>query len=371
MADRRTNWWPWLLLLLLIPAGYFVYVGFRPGPGLKEPPAPAAPLPQPSRGPSTAPTRVTSLPATQTLTSAKVAAPPVLDGKVEPVWNNAGFVRIPVSGGYYGNGEVLLRSVYTADSIYFLAEWQDSTESLRRQPWLWDGARWVPVPPKPPAYTDWARMPPGAAYEDKLSLIWDISGNIAGFAQSGCAPTCHGTKMYTNSEGELADIWHWKSVRGNPVGQVDDQYLTINDPDSKEGGRKSDPNTGGGYYVNETSDKSAPRYVSPDKPTAPPYWILDEKKAEITPAMKFNKGDEVPGVVVARFTGDRGDIAGKGVHSDGKWVLEWGRPLNTNSKFDVQFSDLNAGYLFGVAVFDNAQIEHSYSQDPYQLVFAK
>jgi hypothetical protein len=41
---------------------------------------------------------------------------------------------------------------------------------------------------------------------------------------AGEANKAYGNK-YTQSEGEIGDIWHWKSVRSNPEGYIDDQYL--------------------------------------------------------------------------------------------------------------------------------------------------
>jgi hypothetical protein len=42
------------------------------------------------------------------------------------------------------------------------------------------------------------------------------------------------------------------------------------------------------------------------------------------------------------------------------WTLEIRRQLVTADVTDVEFDDLSREYAFGVAVFDNAQIEHSY-----------
>jgi len=47
------------------------------------------------------------------------------------------------------------------------------------------------------------------------------------------------------------------------------------------------------------------------------------------------------------------------------------RKLVTGSKFDVQWSDLNARYPFGVAAFDNAQVRHATGEDVMFLVFGK
>ncbi|MEW5817547.1 MAG: ethylbenzene dehydrogenase-related protein [Spirochaetota bacterium] len=178
---------------------------------------------------------------------------------------------------------------------------------------------------------------------------------------------------YTVKEGEVGDIWHWKGVRTGPVGQIDDQYLdhTRYDKDkAPEAGRKSDPKTGGGYADNQTDDKKAPRFTLTGNKPAPPYWIMDSEKVVIDDS-KYKAGDEVPGIIIAPFTGDRGDIRSGSAYANGKWTLEWGRKLDTGSKFDVQFNELSKSYFFGVAVFDNAQVRHAFNPGALELKFSR
>jgi len=70
-------------------------------------------------------------------------------------------------------------------------------------------------------------------------------------------------------------------------------------------------------------------------------------------------------------TGGRGDIDGLGVYDAAArtWTLEIRRQLQTADATDVQFDDLSRQYAFGVAVFDNAQIEHSYMATVGKLAF--
>ena len=55
----------------------------------------------------------------------------------------------------------------------------------------------------------------------------------------------------------------------------------------------------------------------------------------------------------------------------GVWTLEMSRSLTTSAgaEEDVQFDDLGAEYLFGVAVFDNTQINHAVHDGVLKLVF--
>ena len=101
---------------------------------------------------------------------------------------------------------------------------------------------------------------------------------------------------------------------------------------------------------------------------APPYWIMDAEKEPIDNA-KYKAGDEVPGIIVAPFSGDRGDVAVRWTYKEGVRTLEIARKLVTGSEFDVQFNDLKKQYAFGVSVFDNAQVRHAYSPGVLKLVF--
>jgi len=166
-------------------------------------------------------------------------------------------------------------------------------------------------------------------------------------------------------------MWHWKGVRTGYTGQVDDQYVdgTRYDPEkAKEAGRKSDPKTGGGYVDNVSDDKKGPKFALKGNRPAPPYWIMDSDKEPLDDS-KYKAGDEVPSVIVAPFTGDRGNLAAKQAWKDGLRTIVISRKLVTGSEFDVQFDDIKKPYTFGVAVFDNAQVRHAYSPGVLKLVF--
>ena len=120
-------------------------------------------------------------------------------------------------------------------------------------------------------------------------------------------------------------------------------------------GRHADPKTGGGYKNNLTEDKKLPAFGLKDNKPAPPYWILDSEKGDFSD-LSYKTGDEVPGIVVSSITGDRGDISAKGIYKDGKWTVELGRKLDTDSQYDVQFTDLIKSYFFGVAIFFNRPV---------------
>ncbi len=310
------------------------------------------------------------------LVAVKVATPPAIDGTVDAVWSQAKEVAIPVSGGANlpnGQTTVRMKALYSGDTVYFLWTWADATESLRRAPFQKqaDGTWKKLADPNDKGGDN------NVYYEDKLALIWNMS--IKGFEQAGCFTLCHAGEpgkaygnKYTATASEIGDIWHWKSVRTGSVGQFDDQYVDSTRYDAQtapDAGRKSDPKTAGGY-VDNVLEGGKPKWALPDNKPAPPYWILDSQKAAFDDG-KYKAGDEVPGILVAPHTGDRGDIAARAVYRNGAWTLEASRKLVTGSQFDVQFSNLSRPYYFGLAVFDNAQVRHAFQTGAVRFVFGQ
>lgn len=361
--------------------------------GTPPTPAPAATEVPPAATEPPAPTEP-SAPAWEAPKGAFVAIPvdaaPTLDGVAdEAFWSDAEEIVIDVDGGYGGfETKVHLKAVYTADSVYLLVTYEDPTESFFRSPWqMQEDGSWTKI--KDP---DDKGGDNNLVYEDKMAFIWNINNSIEKFETKGCYTACHDgenpdTKPYGNKytagEGQLGDIWHWKSIRN--LNQLDDQYLDwtqYNAETAKEAGRKSDPKDGGGYADNYGSmpdpadaaktipDKSLPGFMSEniDKKTAAPGYIL-ESEAVPFDATAFQPGDYLPGIVKSEFTGDRGNISAGWKWADGVWTIELGRLLDTGSEYDVQFADLTASYYFGVAVFENAQVRHATQTAPTFLVF--
>jgi hypothetical protein len=324
----------------------------------------------------------------KTLVSVKTDAAPAIDGKVDDSWSKAQPVAIELGKlmyepkNYKGitKTTVNLRSLYDGENIYFLAQWADPTQSLQREPWVKqaDGS-WKQLEDKDDTGHE------NTYYEDKAAMFWNI--NAAGFETKGCAVACHKARggknagfddkspgrKYTNKPGETIDMWHWKSVRGNPVGQMDDQYVddTKDPAKNKDWGRKGDAKTGGGYVDNVSADKKGPAFMSTAADADGKSWVLDDQKAPF--ADTFKPGDAIGAVVVAPFAGSRGDISAKGVWANGTWTLEIKRKLVTTGQDaktqDVQFSDLKKTYYFGMSVFDNAGINHVYHEGVNKLVF--
>ena len=320
--------------------------------------------------------------AADTVTALKVPnAPDLAAGAADPTWAKAQALSVLLAGGTNlkdGKTTATIRALYAGDMLYMLVQYDDATESVRRSPYQKqpDGS-WKKVSDPDDKGGDNNKF-----YEDKFALIWNIDNSIKGFSQMGCMAACHmgepgkpyGNK-YTASKGELGDIWHMKSIRTGYIGQVDDQYLdhTRYDKDkAPEAGRKSDSKTGGGYtdikLVNGKPEFMHKNGTPANKGGT--YYLKEEDKAPFDDS-KFKPGDEVASIVVAPFTGDRGDIAATIKWNNGKWTAVISRKLVTGSKTDVQFDNLDGDYEFGFAAFDNAQVRHAFHVGALKLKFAK
>ncbi|MBL8132338.1 MAG: ethylbenzene dehydrogenase [Anaerolineae bacterium] len=311
------------------------------------------------------------------LVSVSAAEAPALDGMSDDAaWADAPVIEIQTRRGANESATTItMQSVYTDDMVYFLVRWEDPTQSYLRSPWeMQPDGTWTRLRDPDDQGGDnnlW--------YEDKLAIIWPINDSIEDFDADGCFTACHRSEAgdpkpfgnkFTESEGQLGDIWHWKSVRN--LNQIDDQYLdsTPYSPDTPEAGRHSDPKDGGGYSDNVNEDKTAPAFMPPgDFPRdGSPGFILQSEAVPFDASL-FQPGDRIPSIVISEITGDRGNIAAGWVWADGMWTLEFGRALVTGSEFDVQFDDLSAIYRFGIANFDNAQVRHAYEGDPIEFSF--
>jgi hypothetical protein len=309
-------------------------------------------------------------------------APNLAAGAADPAWAKAQAISVSLAGGSNfndGKTTATIKAIHAGDMLYMLVQYDDPTESVRRSPYQKqsDGS-WKKVSDPDDKGGDNNKF-----YEDKFALIWNIGNSIHGFSQTGCMAACHmgepgkpyGNK-YTASEGELGDMWHMKSIRTGYIGQVDDQYLdhTRYDKDkAREAGRKSDSKTGGGYTdIKLANDKPEFMHKSATPANKPggTYYLKEEDKAPFDDS-KFKPGDEVASILVAPFTGDRGDIAAAVQWNNGKWTAVISRKLVTGSKFDVQFDNLDGTYEFGFAAFDNAQVRHAFHVGALKLKFAK
>jgi hypothetical protein len=324
----------------------------------------------------------TAYAADQTLISTKAASPIVLDGMADKAWDAAKAITVTLdelpyepSNGFEGMSEtdVSIKSLYDSKNVYFLITYKDPTKSLARFPWVKqaDGS-WKKLSNKDSTGHD------NTYYEDKLAMFWNIS--TEGFEAEGCMIACHldepgdksAGRKYTASADETIDMWHAKYVRSLPMGMFDDQYVDNNtDPKKNKGwGRKGDTGKGG-YTNNDNKDKSAPAFMNLNANADDKYYVIPSKKVPF--ADTFKAGDVVPGLDIKPMMGGRADILARNNYENGVWTLEVMRALKTEGENvetqDVQFGDMGKDYPFGIAIFDNSQINHLYHLETLTMQF--
>jgi hypothetical protein len=369
-----------------------------------------------------------------TLTVMKVTSPPVVDGVVDDVWNDAQGLTVMLGETYdvndpasimdcagchsfNSNITVTLKAVYTTDHVYFLATWPDSTASFTRGgSWSFAGGSW--------------EKPNSDQSEDRISFLWPM-GTIVGdpYNTGGCMAKCH-TYWPTDNDPHVsdhgivddawlesgrADMWHSKAARGgaylgasgsnltiDPVthqviggtfsmlGFADDKYVDVWAPDSingEDGGRYGDAGTSA-YSHNRISDHSRPKYMETNPIDFADAMFLTQDEidgaecvgnattgvSDADAATYWPAYEALDAVVPERIlrmpTDSRADLNFGSVWSNGTWTAEIGRVLHSGNDDDVQF-DEQSTYLFGVAVFDNSR--HGYqhrTSQMYSLVFS-
>lgn len=320
--------------------------------------------------------------ADQTLISTKAGSPIILDGSADKAWENAKEIVVKVdelpyepNNGYKGMQEtdVQIKSLYDDNYVYFLISYKDPTKSLERFPWVKqkDGS-WKKLANKDSTGHD------NTYYEDKFAMFWNIS--TKGFDDEGCMIACHlgikgdtsAGRKYTASADETIDMWHAKYVRSMPMGMFDDQYVDNNtDPKKNKGwGRKGDTGKGG-YKNNDNADKSAPAFMNLNPTEDEMHYVIPSKKVPFVDS--FKAGDKIPGITISPMMGGRADILSRNEYKDGVWTLEVMRALKTEGENsatqDVQFTDTSKSFPFGIAVFDNSQINHLFHTETLELKF--
>lgn len=312
------------------------------------------------------------------LISVKVETPPKLDGNGgDDVWNKAQ----PLTAQAEDGPLVSIKTVYTDERLYFLITWEDATESINMDKWVYDGSQWGIK-----QEIRWEDEDPWEADSDRLCLQWPIRDDalIEKFAKKGCATLCHKpekeNKMFTHGPHQESNIWQWKASLTNPLGYAESGYLDhthLSKKDEPDADKRinaahkwSELGPGRLNYA-RNQDGEGPKWMS--KTPSGPFLIKgDEVPLDMS---KIKKGDAVPGWVLARPRGGRGDIDAAAKHDkeEGMWTLELSRKLVTHDQAHaVQFDDLSKTYYFGMAVWENDRLYgHTRIKNPFALTFAK
>jgi Ethylbenzene dehydrogenase/Prokaryotic cytochrome b561 len=330
-----------------------------------------------------------------TLNVAKTDAAPQLDGDAgDAQWQRAGKVTVHTARGFnLDGGEVAVevQALHDADKAYFLFRWQDTTRSQKHIPLQKTAGGWKLL------HSNYYNNDENEFYEDKFAVMLARSpvagGNTVRLGPKPLADKpgpSNGLGLHVSTDGTLADVWHWKSVRSGSINQFDDNYFGAPmdaKPGRYTGGYTQDPKTGGGFDQNFdkiagsefvklkflpkdlAAQQASMGRFNPD-PNVGDEGMFAMAKTEVVPYSAeadaaIPVGTVIPSVVFDKaFVGDRGDVSAHARWKDGWWTLEASRKLDTGSKFDQAISD--EAYMW-VAVFDHNQVRHTRHMRPLKL----
>jgi cytochrome b subunit of formate dehydrogenase len=325
---------------------------------------------------------------------------PILDGDPnDAVWSKAESITIDtVRGVNQAGGEVAVKVHMLHDNkdLYALFEWADTTRSQKHLPLKKTKNGWQVV------QTEFATKDEDSYYEDKFGVMLSRSSQIGGAGTTHLGPkpladkpaSSGGRGLHYTTDGSIADVWHWKSVRTGSIAmnQIDDNFFGPPLQPKKSGGRytggySKDPKTGGGFQMNW--EKYSDGIIQPLRLPKNPEVLARLGKVNLDPKVSdmgefwmsleqtvpYSKerdtypiGTVMPSVLIkGAFKGDRGDVQAVTTWKDGWWRMEVKRKLDTGSKFDTAIRKDTPTYLW-VSAFDHAQTRHSIHLHPVRLV---
>ena len=370
------------------------------------------------------------------LYSMKVSAEPTFqpiggsawDGNIDAAWNNAKKLTVhavvPDLGngtftGFIGNAtDITMRSMYDANNIYYLVEWDSPQKNVRSAQWYFNPTTklWAQESGAPALNADGLTFRP-PFIQDQFVMMFNIANSCKTFISQSCYAACHvnssyggpitpeGGVMYTNGPNEFLDCWRARMLQVINVNQANDTYIDWGNGVLNRNEVKSDlqlnngpvPIADGGFnnrqtitITGTTKKEPIPLWVIPAGTYSNSAILLSDtlpggaavkvtavdsngvltlaNSTTIDPKVgtdyqQVGVGDGpkcIPGSIVAPYTGSRGDVTANGFYTGSGWIILLKRALKTNDTAnDVDFSSLS-DQPFGVgAMFNGADNQHA------------
>jgi hypothetical protein len=278
---------------------------------------------------------------------------------------------------YFRTIPVEIRMVHDGMSLYVLAKWPDPTRSVNHLPMVKTSKGWEI------RHDGFFQNDENTYYEDKFAVM--IGSGPFDAVRSVFLKRDQGRGGHVMPDGEIVDVWHWKSVRNQNFSKLDDSFFgsLLNTYPAQRRytwGYSADPLLAGGFVENWRYPK--PDVVEPIRLPRDPATLVrfNQESArslehalhwfETTPYRReidtYPVGTVLPSVVwIHPNEGDRGNVRATGKWKNGYWTLEMSRNLVTDSRYDKEIS---SGVYFWFATFDHAQTRHTYHIQPLRLV---
>lgn len=305
--------------------------------------------------------------------------------------------------------ELAIQAAYDDENVYLRLEWESEEPGVYNDYFRFNGEEWERYSGERPD-TPEGRL----AQEDRLSVMIG-SGNVLafdgaefGFENIGCFAACHSSltdmplapsseeveahpylgenglgedrvRKYLLStrtdldasggwdnvkteemlaalgdEGTFLDLWQWRAHRSNIHGWGDDgsvleyrfsddgsgPYSSLSEPEfmyNEEMFGFNAPNW------DELKNEGTPYYINEDEPDT---WL------PFDPELAWEEGDTLPRRILRTPEGSSADVMASGHYSDGRWVVELKRPLETGHLDDQIFEPGNV-YTLAFSIHDD------------------
>ncbi|WP_027858993.1 ethylbenzene dehydrogenase-related protein [Marinobacterium jannaschii] len=248
-----------------------------------------------------------------------LSMPPQLDGDLGdwqlPVYQISLRPNRQAGTDLPATSEMALRAGYLDGEVYFAFVWPDPHEDRLHKPYVWDTAR--------------EKYLRGHQREDRLAVQLAISGD-------------YNTDWF-QSDGFVADMWHWKASRSDPLGLADDKNTIVSHDRLLRSAHLKAPD-GRSIYVLRQWDEGDSLYKTKR------YRRYD---GDLKPKYILNPGP---------LKGSSTDVNAASQWQDGHWSLELKRKLDTGHADDARFV-MGTDVLGGIAVFNRSESpEHLISE---------
>jgi len=242
----------------------------------------------------------------QTIIVAPLTQAPQIDGQYSD-WDKVPAQKIMLAPFMPNSGlqsrELVIKAGQFQGQVFFYFQWPDNTENITHKTYVWNEAK--------------QRYKRGTDLEDRLAMQFEISGEYS--------------TDWPNANDFVADTWHWKAARSNPLGLAHDKIATLSSKKLLRAASIPSPD-GSNRYVFRENDEGTPlyntlRYVKKEQDQMPKYELFPNPQGSIA------------------------DVKANGIWRNGSWYLELSRKLDTGHSDDARFMPKQA-IRGGIAVFD-------------------
>jgi len=235
-----------------------------------------------------------------------------------------------------GPTEVVIKSIYHDDAVYFLLMWRDEKLDQNNLCRFEKPGRW--------------KMTQG---EDAAMLLFAPAASAEAFRANGFNLFVKGDAFRNTTSGGFADAWYWGAQTTRYQHRARDHWLRPNQG-MRGDSQPDDSDNVANWATTHEGPARVPRRIAKTHfavLTVKDSIALTQKRMESMDP-KSNFGWTVPAFLARRMQGSRADVHASARHVGRGWVLELARKLDTGQRDDLVLGDPLRPALFAIAIWD-------------------